>query len=340
MPIDYCLIEGGNFGDDLNRTLWRQLFPDIDQLSKDVVITGIGTILSCKPADNVRKVILGSGAKGPNIKLHTGNSDVRWVRGPQTAQAVGVAKQLGVGDPAWLYSDLYETFDANRSGAIGLIPHWATWRSFNWESVAAHAGMIGIDARLPPAQVMHKMRSCSRILTESLHGAVFADAMGIPWAPAILAHRFNRFKWEDWSATIHRQFNPFVADRPLINSITPIKSITNRIAKSINFKAATRLPALRAIKTSSPEDAEQIATQLFKYCADESNFFCSNPRLVSMSKERMLDICADFAKDYGLAFQPNNTSTLYQMNYPKIKSHFIHNSNNYLWDGMRERVDV
>jgi hypothetical protein len=331
MPIDYCLIEGGNFGDDLNSTLWRQLFPDIDQLSKDVVITGIGTILSRKPAANMRKVILGSGATGPNVQLNTGNSDIRWVRGPQSAQAVGVAKQLGVGDPAWLYSDLYDAFDADRSGAIGLIPHWATWCSFDWKSVAAHAGMIGIDARLPPAQVMHKMRSCSRILTESLHGAVFADAMGIPWAPAILAHRFDRFKWEDWSASIHRQFNPFIADRPLVNSIGPIKSITNRIAKGINFKTS-RLPALRAIKASSAEDAEQIATQLFKYCADESNFFCSNPRLVKMRKERMLDICADFAKDYGLTFRPDNTSPPYHFNYQKIRSNFMHNSNHYAWD--------
>jgi hypothetical protein len=332
MSIDYCRIEGGNFGDDLNRTLWYRLFPDIDQLSKEISVVGIGTILSGKPAAKTRKVVLGSGARGPKVQLNSDNSDIRWVRGPQSARAVGVAPYLGIGDPAWLYSDLFDAFDADRSGTIGFIPHWATWRSFDWEKVAANAGMTGIDARLPPAQVMHKMRSCSRILTESLHGAVFADAMGIPWAPAILAHRFNRFKWEDWCASIHRRFDPFVTDRALVDSIGPVKSIANRIAKKINFKAAERPPALRAVKASSADDAEQVAAQLSRYCADDAHFFFSNPLLVKMQKEKMLEICARFAKDYGLAFRPDNSSLSFRINQREIKTHFTHNNNNYVWD--------
>ena len=63
MHIDYCRIEGGNFGDDLNLTLWQQLFPDIDHLNPDVVVAGIGTILSRKPSANIKKVILGAGAQ-------------------------------------------------------------------------------------------------------------------------------------------------------------------------------------------------------------------------------------------------------------------------------------
>jgi hypothetical protein len=332
MPIDYCHIEDGNFGDDLNRTLWYRLFPDIDQLSQEIVVAGIGTILSRKPAPKMRKVVLGSGAGGPHVKLNIGNSDIRWVRGPGSAKAVGAPRYLGIGDPAWLYSDLYDRFDADRSGAVGFIPHWATWRSFDWEKVAANAGLIGIDARLPPAQVMHKMRSCSRILTESLHGAVFADAMGIPWAPVVLAHRFNRFKWEDWCATIHRKFEPLMTDRALVNSVGSIKSIANRIAKGINFKAIERPAALRAVKGASADDAEQIAAQLFKYCRDESNFFSSNPLLVKMQKEKMLEVCARFASDYGLAFRPDNSSPLFRINRKEAKPHFAPNNNNYVWD--------
>ncbi|HEY4073025.1 MAG TPA: polysaccharide pyruvyl transferase family protein [Herbaspirillum sp.] len=332
MPIDYCHIEGGNFGDDLNRTMWYRLFPDIDQLSKEIVVAGIGTILSRKPAAKIRQVVLGAGAGGPRVKLNVGNSDIRWVRGPQSATAVGVAPYLGIGDPAWLYSDLYDAFDADRGGAIGFIPHWATWRSFDWKKVAADAGLRGIDARLPPAKVMHKMRSCSRILTESLHGAVFADAMGIPWAPVILSHRFNRFKWEDWCASIYRKFDPLVTDRALVDSVGPVKSIANRIAKSINFKAVERPAALRAVKAASADDAEQVAAQLSKYCADDAHFFFSNPLLVEMQKERMLQVCARFAKDYGLTFRPDNSSPLFRINHTEIKTDFAHNNNSYVWD--------
>src|SRR5450830_2149566 len=100
MPIDYCQIEGGNFGDDLNRTLWRRIFPDIDLLAADVMVAGIGTILSAKPAAGTRKVVLGAGADGPHIKLNIANSDVRWVRGPHSARAVGAPHHLVLGDPA------------------------------------------------------------------------------------------------------------------------------------------------------------------------------------------------------------------------------------------------
>lgn len=302
MHIDYCRIEGGNFGDDLNLTLWRQLFPDIDHLNPNVVVAGIGTILSRKPSSNIKKVILGAGANGPKIKLNVNNSDIRWVRGPKSARAVGGAKHLGLGDPAWLYADLFEKVEPISNGSIGLIPHWKTWKSFDWQRVANNAGLIGIDASLHPAQVVHKMRSCSRILTESLHGAVFADAMGIPWAPAVLAHRFHKFKWEDWTESIHREFVPFMPDRALVHSVGKIKSLTNWMMREAQFGLSMREPALRAIKAASPSDEEQVSAQLFEYCSNASNFFCSDPVFVKAQREKMLDVCAKFAKDYGLRF--------------------------------------
>jgi hypothetical protein len=297
MPLDYCRIEGGNFGDDLNRTLWRNIFPDIDQLTADISVAGIGTILSDKPAPLQRKVILGSGADGPHVKINTQNSDIRWVRGPHSADAVGARHDLGIGDPAWLYPDLYEMLDAGRPSLTGLIPHWATWKSFDWAKVANQAGMVGIDPRLPPAQIVQKMRSCTRILTESLHGAVFADAMGIPWAPAVFAHRFHRFKWEDWSASIHRKFDPFVPDRTLVSFVGPIKSFINRVAREVQFNALLRYPAMRAVKAASPDDGEQVAAQLVDYCANDAHFFCSDAFFVRAQKAKMLEACAAFARD-------------------------------------------
>jgi hypothetical protein len=333
MPIDYCRIEGGNFGDDLNRTLWSRIFPDIDRLPADTVVTGIGTILSDKPAAGVRHVVLGSGANGPNIKLDVTQCDVRWVRGPLSAKAVGVSGNLGIGDPAWLYQDLYAPFEMDRSGRTGLIPHWATWKSFDWKTVADNAGLIGIDARSSPLQIVREMRSCSRILTESLHGAIFADAMGIPWAPAIFAHRFHRFKWEDWCATIHRRFDPFVIDRPLVNAVRPFKSIANRVAREMKFDALMRWPALRPVKAALPGDSGRVAEQLAAYCADDFNFFCSNPLLVKLQKEKMLDVCAKFARDYNLRFQPDHLSPQFNPNPGRIsRAYFMRHQSGYSLD--------
>jgi hypothetical protein len=338
MPIDYCRIEGGNFGDDLNCTLWRNIFPDIDRLAPDITVSGIGTLLSDKPSAKRRSIILGSGADGPNVKINVNNSDIRWVRGPHSAAAVRAKSSFGIGDPAWLYPDLYQTLDAGRPGITGLIPHWATWRSFDWAGVANQAGMMGIDARLPPAQIVEKMRGCTRILTESLHGAVFADAMGIPWAPAVFAHRFHRFKWEDWSASIHRKFDPFVADRPLVNFVSPIKSLVNRIARKVDFHALTRYPSMRAVKAVAPDDAERVAAQMAVYCANDAHFICSDPFFVKAQKAKMLEACAAFARDYGLSFQPEAaaplrpTNPLRPINHKEIKPYFVSNSSNYVWD--------
>ncbi|RXZ32349.1 hypothetical protein D9O50_16455 [Oxalobacteraceae bacterium CAVE-383] len=301
MPLVYCRTPHGNFGDDLNAILWQSIFPDIEQLSTGIGINGIGTILSKKSSLMMRTVVLGSGADRPNIEVNAKDSDIRWVRGPRSARAVGVAPDLGLGDPAWLHADLYMAFEHRANAPIGLMPHHASWETYDWEKVAGDAGMIAIDPRMAPAQVIARMRSCSRILSESLHGAVFADAMGLPWAPAILAHRFHRFKWEDWTASINRKFNPFMPDRALVSEIGAARALKNRIARAIAYQASARCPAMRAVRAARPDDAEQVSAQLFAYGAGASNFSHSRIEFVKARRDRMLEICAAFAKDYGLS---------------------------------------
>ena len=270
MPLIYCRMPGGNFGDDLNATLWKTLFPDLEQLSPEVALHGIGTILSGKSPAAAKSVVLGSGASSARIRVNVHNSDIRWVRGPRSARAVGLAAESGIGDAAWLHADLYASFErpGHGSAPVGLMPHHASWKNYDWNSVARDAGMIAIDPRMPPTQVIAQMRGCSRILTESLHGAVFADAMSLPWAPAILAHRFHRFKWLDWTDSINRRFDPFIPDRALVSEIGAGTALRNWIAKELGFQAATRCPSLRAVGAALPHDAMRVSAQLFAYGAN------------------------------------------------------------------------
>lgn len=46
------------------------------------------------------------------------------------------------------------------------------------------------------------------VLAESLHGAVFAGALGVPWRAVALARRFNDFKWHDWHHPYARAARP------------------------------------------------------------------------------------------------------------------------------------
>jgi succinoglycan biosynthesis protein ExoV len=148
------------------------------------------------------------------------------------------------------------------------------------------------------------MRGCSRIITESLHGGVFADAMGIPWVPCILAHRFNAFKWRDWMATISREYSPIVMDRPLVREVPPHKAFANRMAKFFHYKRHTRYPGLRPTRASTEADVEAVSNALRYLSAQESLFFASNYSATNRQREQMSECCAGFARDYGLDFNP------------------------------------
>ena len=300
--IKYCGIDGGNFGDDINLQLWDRLFPNLSSLKGKVLFYGVGTLLDGRHDQSMKKVVLGAGIGESHAARPDPNWDFRWVRGPMTASEFGLEAHQAIGDPAILWPELTSGHD--QSGFIGFVPHYATWDSFDWVSVANAAGMQAINPRQSPSAVIDQMRGCSRILAESLHGAICADAMGIPWASCILAHRFNEFKWRDWLATIDRPYAPLLMDRPLVRSISLPKSMANRVARFIKYKPRTRHPALRPIAVSSAQDVLSVSRTLRMFVADEGNFSCSSASRISQQRRLMHLQCERFARDYGLQFNP------------------------------------
>ncbi len=300
--INYCGIEGGNFGDDINLQLWHRLFPNLADLKGKVQLFGIGTLLDGPHDPAVKKVVLGTGIGEADVACLDASWDFRWVRGPKTASEFGLPKEQALGDAAILWPGLTPGHDPQ--GPVGLIPHYATWDSYDWEQVARDAGMLAINPRQAPHAVIGQMRRCSRVLAESLHGAICADAMGIPWAACVLAHRFNAFKWKDWLATIHRPYAPLQVDRPLVRKVTFGKSLANHLAKAVCYQRHTRNPALRPVAAASIADALAVSQTLRTYAACEVHFFCSDPGFIIRQKERMLLRCQEFAHDYQLQFTP------------------------------------
>jgi hypothetical protein len=304
MQIKYCPIEGGNFGDALNTMVWDRLFPDLTEIKQGILVYGIGTLLDGRHDRSLKKIVLGSGLGEARAARPDPNWDFRWVRGPLSAHEFGLPDDLALGDPAVLWPELQASCGGTANGPIGLIPHYRTWDSFDWVQVAANAGMVAINPRQSPSEVIAQTRACSRILAESLHGAICADAMTIPWAPCILAHRFNEFKWKDWLATVNRPFAPMVADRPLVRSIGKPKALANRLARWAHYKAHTRRPSLRAVASATPADAQAVSEALARYARQDAHFACSKPADVARQRQRMLEACNTFAQDYGLLFTP------------------------------------
>lgn len=298
--IKSCTVEGGNFGDDINLLLWERLFPNLQKLDGRIHFYGIGTVLGGQHEVGIKKVVMGAGLGETNSVVSDANWEIRWVRGPLTAKEFGLPVESAIGDPAILWPELHVGHDPY--GPVGLIPHYATWDKFDWAAVAADAGMVAINPHLAPNQVILQMRKCSRILTESLHGAICADTMAIPWGACKLAHRFNEFKWRDWMATINRPYSALVVDRPLVREIGRFKSIANQVARLVQYKRYTRHPALRPVRVSTIEDARVVTRQLKQFCLDPSHFSCSDQVAIALQRKRMYERCAEFANAYQLEF--------------------------------------
>lgn len=304
MQIKYCPIDGGNFGDALNTTVWQQLFPDLTQIQNDMLVYGIGTLLDGRHDRTLKKAVLGSGIGQEHAARPDPNWDFRWVRGPLSAREFGLPESLALGDPAVLFRDLQAAREVPKGGPIGLIPHYRTWDSFDWVDVARKAGMVAINPRQSPKEVVAQLRSCSKVLAESLHGGICADAMAIPWAPCVLAHRFNDFKWKDWMATVNRKFDPMVSDRPLLRTISRSKATVNRLARWVRYKNQTRRPNLRGVANATASDVACVSESLARFACNDAHFVHSDPRHVNRQRERMLMACEQFARDYGLCFTP------------------------------------
>lgn len=300
--INYCDIDGGNFGDDINLQLWERLFPNISDLREKVLFYGVGTLLDGRHDQSIKKVVLGTGIGKARAALPDANWDFRWVRGPMTASEFGLSNDRALGDSAILWPELIVGHDP--LGPIGLVPHYATWDSYDWIKVANDAGMVAINPRQAPSIVIDQMRRCSRVLSESLHGAICADAMGIPWAACVLAHRFNEFKWRDWLATINRPFAPLMMNRPLVRKIPFTKSLANKLARSIRYQHLTRHPSLRPVAAATTDDVRSVSLSLHNYAKCATNFTCSKPSFIARQKRDMLLRCEEFARDYKLLFTP------------------------------------
>ena len=299
--LNYCHIPGGNFGDDLNLELWSNIFPNIYREDNRFEIYGIGTLLGAKH-NQKKKIVLGSGLDAASSASRAKNFEYYWVRGKLTAKALGISEDLALGDAAILWPNLFEV-EPKSNGRIGLIPHWKTWDSYDWEKVASSVGLQAISPKQHPEAVLDQILKCSKIISESLHGAIFADAIGVPWSACVLAHRFNKYKWEDWLTTIERPFTGFVADRPLVNNIPIGKSIANRIGHWLGYSHKTSFSHLRPVRAATMKDEKHIANSLLKHAKDESNFNCSNKETITLQRKKMLVACAHFAQNYQLEFK-------------------------------------
>jgi len=195
-----------NFGDSLNAWLWPRLLPGFLDNDPTVLFIGIGSIIGTHYDPAAKKVVFGTGyapsyhRHAPNV--HGEDWDVFFVRGPRTARALGLPESMGIGDAAILLRALDVPF-RREPRHIGFMPHWESLRRGRWDKACELAGIRLIDPRGPVEQTIANILGCKVLVAEAMHGAIVADALRVPWVPALPIDGAHREKWLDWAATLN-----------------------------------------------------------------------------------------------------------------------------------------
>lgn len=220
MIIEYCRSKTYNFGDDLNPWLWPKLLGDELFAKQDgVYFVGIGTVLTHKRlhvqlADAKEIVIFSSGAWDDNVPAVFDKCNVYGVRGPRTAKRLGLGDDKVIGDGAYLLRKVALPA-AKQSNEVGFIPHHGSEQYVDWQSICDNLGIQFISAKQPVEDFLAQLRSCKRIVTEAMHGAIVADAMRIQWTPVKFSPLFCEEKWYDFSESM--QLTPSFFQLPFIS---------------------------------------------------------------------------------------------------------------------------
>ena len=196
-----------NFGDDINPALLGRFIKKSILSSDKICLFGIGTILHDKNLnDNQhfhRKVIFSSGVGYGNLTKKLDESwDIACVRGPKSAEALGVGLEKSVCDGAILLSDVYKKPTVRRSRGL-FVPHVSSHISagFLLKDIVESLGLDYLPPICSSDEFIEKVTGAPFLVTEAMHGAILADSMRVPWIP-IGFHEFLEFKWNDWMESV------------------------------------------------------------------------------------------------------------------------------------------
>jgi hypothetical protein len=205
--VDRC-FRVGNAGDIFNRDLIHHLYgqPAVNVAAEGRRLLCIGSIAHrILPGD----VICGIGARGERIpSARESPCQVRAVRGPITAEVFAAAGHDLSGLRSQLDPGLFIRFLLPRDvepvkGRVAFVPHYRE-RALYRRDLPKGVELIDIDGR--PTAVGRSIQRAELVLTSSLHGLIFAHALGRP--AVLVAPRTPEplLKYEDYHASVGLTF--------------------------------------------------------------------------------------------------------------------------------------
>ena len=192
-----------NFGDDLTPWLLpRYGVVPLYSEPRQARVIGVGSLLEFLAPEHTG-VVWGSGLMEDHVH-RLPHVTALAVRGPLTAERIGLTDEPAYGDPGILVARHLPR--PRPSGRPVLVPHGHHRATPALARMIQQAGdalrVVNVHQRAAPA--LRQIAAGSVVLTTSLHGLVTADAFGIPavWTTLEPALDGGDFKFRDYEAAV------------------------------------------------------------------------------------------------------------------------------------------
>src|SRR5690606_7374442 len=164
--------------------------------------------------------------------------DERWkiygVRGPLTAERLGIAPEHAATDGAALVARAFDTRGIRRRGT-GFMPHHESATLFDWRSFCRRLGIRYLDPAAGVDQLLREIAGCELVLAEAMHAAIVADALRVPWTAVATHSHINEFEWNDWCAALGLDYAPAAIEPLRDNSrqrpVRRLRSYIRRVSR-------------------------------------------------------------------------------------------------------------
>ncbi len=186
-----------NFGDDINPTFFEKLCgvrPRLVVRRESRHFLGMGSILETATETSL---VLGSGFLKPPVILPK-PAQIISLRGVLSRDALGLDNSIILGDPMVLVDQL---LTSDSGDDTGFVPHVV---SLKQARLITPPEIRLIDVGRNPWAVVRDISSCRRVICQSLHALIVADALKIPslWVAPSDKMIGGRFKFDDYFSTL------------------------------------------------------------------------------------------------------------------------------------------
>ena len=201
-----------NVGDRINPTIVTAVSKRPTVHVAGVQVPHLVAVGSTMAATTPESHVWGTGVMHPDLGVGGAMaSNIHAVRGKLSHSALCAAgiklRDVPFGDPGYLAPALFGiTRSAAPTKTIGIVPHYVDRLKPHFRRLIAEPDVVDLNVHADPLQFLHAMAKCDTIISSSLHGLIFAEALGIPnlWVTTGDDIAGGPFKFNDWFSTTSR----------------------------------------------------------------------------------------------------------------------------------------